>query len=95
MYFEEWIKPELLILIPVLYIIGMGFKKSKIPDKHIPLLLGAVSIVLSASWIVATSEIATWKDIAYVTFASVTQGVLSAGTSVYCNQLYVQSKKNE
>ena len=95
MYFEEWIKPELLILIPVLYIIGVGLKKSKIPDKHIPLLLGVVSIVLSASWIFATSENSTWRDVAYVSFASVTQGILSAGASVYCNQLYIQAKKNE
>ena len=95
MYFEEWIKPELLILIPVLYIIGIGVKKSKIPDKRIPLLLGAVSVVLSASWIVATTNIPTWRDAAYVLFASVTQSILSAGASVYCNQLYVQSKKNE
>ena len=95
MYFEEWIKPERLILIPVLYIIGIGLKKSKIPDKRIPLLLGVISIVLSTSWIVTTNDISTWRDVAYVSFASVTQGILSAGASVYCNQLYVQTKKND
>ncbi len=95
MYFEEFIKPELLVLIPVLYVIGIGFKKSKISDTHIPLLLGVISIVLSASWIIATSNISTWKDVAYATFVSVTQGILSAGASVYMNQLYVQSKKKD
>ena len=38
--FKEFIKPELLILIPVLYLIGIGMKKSEIKDKFIPLLLG-------------------------------------------------------
>ena len=35
--FKEFIKPELLILIPVLYLIGMAIKKSEVKDKSIPL----------------------------------------------------------
>ena len=95
MNFTEFIKPELLILIPVLYIVGIGIKKSKLPDTLIPLLLGGISIFLSAAWVVATSDIYTLKDAAYALFISVTQGILSAGASVYFNQLYVQSKKKE
>lgn len=95
MNFEEFIKPELLILIPVLYIAGVGFKKSKVSDRLIPLILGGISIILSAAWVIATSNISTSKDIAYALFVSVTQGVLSAGASVYFNQLYLQSKKKE
>ena len=92
---EEFIKPELVILIPVLYLVGMGLKKSKISDSRIPLLLGIVSIVLSASWVFATSNVSSAKDIAYAVFVSVTQGILAAGASVYINQLYIQSKKKE
>lgn len=95
MKLEEFIKPELLILIPVLYIVGLGLKKSKISDTLIPLALGGISIVLSGAWVIATSDISTLKDVAYALFVSVTQGVLSAGASVYFNQLYVQSKKQE
>ena len=95
MNFEEFIKPELLILIPVLYIIGIGLKKSKLPDNLIPLFLGGISIVLSAAWVIATSDISTLKDVACALFISVTQGILSAGASVYVNQLYVQSKKKD
>ena len=36
MYFEEFIKPELLILIPVLYAVGIGLKKSRVSDTLIP-----------------------------------------------------------
>lgn len=95
MNFEEFIKPELLILIPVLYIIGIGLKKSKLSDTLIPLVLGGIAIVLSAAWVIATSDISTLKDVAYAMFISVTQGILSAGASVYVNQLYVQSKKKD
>lgn len=94
MNFKEFIKPELLILIPVLYVVGMGLKKSKLSDKLIPVVLGVTSIILSAAWVIATSDISTTKDVAYAIFVSVTQGVLSAGASVYINQLYIQSKKN-
>ena len=93
MNYQEYIKSELLILIPVLYFIGMGLKKSKIPDKFIPLLLGIASTILSAIWVFATSDVKCSKDIALAIFISVTQGVLLAGTSVYVNQLYIQSKK--
>ena len=95
MNFEEFIKPELLILVPVLYVIGIGLKKSKLSDTLIPLVLGGIAIALSAAWVIATSDISTLKDIAYALFVSVTQGILSAGASVYVNQLYVQSKKKE
>lgn len=95
MNFEKYIKPELLILVPVLYVIGIGLKKSKLSDTLIPLVLGGIAIALSAAWVIATSDISTLKDIAYALFVSVTQGILSAGASVYVNQLYVQSKKKE
>ena len=95
MNFEKFIKPELLILIPVLYVVGIGLKKSKLSDTLIPLVLGGIAIVLSATWIIATSDISTLKDVAYAIFVSVTQGILSAGASVYINQIYIQSKKKE
>ena len=95
MSFEEFIRPELLILIPVLYVVGMGLKKSRLSDTLIPITLGIISVVLSASWVIATSNISSLKDVAFAIFTSVTQGILSAGASVYFNQLYVQSKKKE
>ena len=91
----NFIKPELLILVPVLYTVGLGMKKSKIPDNYIPLILGIVSIVLSALWVISTSDIKGFKDALYAVFVSITQGILTAGASVYVNQLYIQSKKKE
>ena len=95
MNFEEYIKPELLIMIPVLYIIGLGIKKSAVSDKHIPLILGVCSILMAAMWVIATSELSSLQDVSNAIFVSFSQGILTAGTSVYINQLYIQSKKEE
>ncbi len=95
MDYQDYIKTELFILVPVLYFIGIGLKKSKLPDKWIPIIIGVVAVVLSAVWVIATSEISCVKEAAYAFFTSVTQGILVAGASVYANQLYVQAKKEE
>lgn len=95
MNYQDYIKTELLILIPVLYFIGIGLKKSKLPDKWIPIVLGVSAVVLSAVWVIATSNINGLQEIASAIFTAVTQGVLVAGASVYVNQLYIQAKKEE
>lgn len=93
MNFQDYIKTELLILIPVLYFVGIGLKKSKLPDKWIPATLGAAAVVLSAIWIVATGDISSIAEAASALFTAITQGVLLAGASVYANQLYIQANK--
>ena len=95
MNYQDYIKTELLILIPVLYFIGIGLKKSKLPDKWIPIVLGVSAVVLSAIWVVATADISGVQEVASAIFTAVTQGVLVAGASVYANQLYIQAKKEE
>ena len=95
MNFQEYIKPELLVMIPVLYIIGMALKKSQIPDKSIPLLLGLISVLISAAWVLSTCDITSLRDAAGAVFVAFTQGVLAAGGGVYAHQLYHQSKKDE
>ena len=93
MNYHDYIKTELLVLIPVLYFVGVGLKKSKLPDKWIPLVLGGFSVMLSAVWVIATAQISGVKEIAAAIFTAVTQGILVAGASVYVNQLYLQAKK--
>ncbi len=95
MNYQDYIKTELLILIPVLYFIGVGLKKSKFPDKWIPIMLGSISVILAALWVFSTSEIEGGKELAMAFFTSLTQGVLAAGTSVYANQILVQAKKED
>lgn len=95
MDYQQYIRAELLILIPVMYIIGMGLKRSKTADRHIPLILGTVSVILSALWVFATEDLNSEKEILAAFFTAVTQGVLAAGASVYASQLYIQSKKDK
>lgn len=95
MNYQDYIKSELLILVPVLYFIGIGLKKSKLPDKWIPVVLGVSSVVLATIWVVATADITGLQETASAMFTAVTQGVLVAGASVYANQLYIQAKKEK
>lgn len=90
---KEFIKPELLILIPVLYLVGMALKKSNITDAWIPWILGVVSVVLSLVYIGATTSFEGWQSILLAVFSGVTQGILCAGASVYVNQLIKQKEK--
>ena len=94
MDYRDYICTELLVLIPVLYFIGLGVKKSKVPNKWIPIILGISGIVLSSLWVLSTKTITNYQDFAAAIFASITQGILVAGTSVFVNQIIVQSKKN-
>ena len=92
----EFVRPELLVLIPVLYLMGMGLKKSEyVWDKRIPFILGAVGILLSLVYILATTTLTGYQDGLQVAFSAITQGILCAGCSVYVNQLVVQSRKGE
>lgn len=86
---NNFIKPELLVLIPVLYFIGMGIKNSEaIGNKHIPMLLGLIGMLLSCLYVCGTEGIS-----ALVMFTAITQGILCAGASVFTDQLLKQSKK--
>ena len=95
MNIQDYVKPELLVLIPVLYLIGMGLKKSALADKWIPALLGAAGIVLAGLYVLATTPLADAQETAMAAFTAVTQGVLAAGASVYVNQIIVQGGKDE
>lgn len=85
---KEFVKPELLVLIPVLYFVGAGLKRSETKDKYIPYALGFASVGLAALY-VCGSEGITLIGV----FTAITQGVLCAGASVYVNQLIKQRRK--
>ena len=71
MDYQQYIRAELLILIPVMYISGMGLKRSKTADRHIPLILGTVSVILSALWVFATEDLNSGKEILEAFFTAV------------------------
>lgn len=85
---KDFIKPELLVLIPVLYCIGYGLKKSKVADEWIPWIIGGTGVALSALYVCGTEALTLLS-----VFTAITQGVLCAGASVYINQLIKQKTK--
>ena len=40
---KEFIEPGFVIGIPALYLVGMYLKKTAVPDKYIPLILGCMA----------------------------------------------------
>ncbi len=89
MEWTTYIQPELLVLAPVLYLLGVFLKKSPLNDKWIPALLCAAGCVLSFLWFWGQGSDACggWQQLL---FASVTQGTLGAACSVYAKNLYKQ-----
>ena len=93
---KNFIRPELLILVPVLYFIGCGLKRTEsIADKKIPMLLGLAGVSLAAVWVAATTAFSGYRDALMAVFAAVTQGILCAGASVYVHQLIKQGGKTD
>lgn len=96
MEFVEFIKPELLVIIPVLNLLGTGLKKSnKIKDKYIPVILGAAGVLIAGAYVMLTSDYTAENGLATAIFTAITQGLLCGAASVYANQLVKQSNKEE
>lgn len=92
----NYVKPELIVVAVVLYFVGIAIKKAEfVKDKYIPLILGSIGIMLSGLWVIATSDIVSYKDAIFAGFTATVQGVLVAGLSTYVNQLIKQANKEE
>lgn len=88
----QYIKPELLVLIPVLYFVGVALKQSQaVKNNKIPLILGGVGVVLASVYVLSAGV----ENPAAAVFMGITQGILCAGCSVYVNQIYKQGGKGE
>ena len=94
MDFSEYIRPELLILIPVLNLVGMFVKKAALfQAKYIPISLGIAGILLGAAYtaIFPKAECNMLQNI----LMGMLQGMLCAGMAVYGHQMSKQMKKEE
>ena len=87
----DYIRPELLLIIPVLWVLGKILKEASfLRDKWIPLLLGFTGILLAVCWVAGSAEPFSVTGL----FTAVTQGVLCAGAAVYGHQLVKQAGKD-
>ena len=82
----SYIKPELLINVPVLNYIGMCLKASdKIWNNNIPFWLMGISIMLALFWVTGTTGT---HNLSLVAFTSITQGILVASLAWGAHHVY-------
>lgn len=87
----DYVRPEMLILIPALVVIGKIFSDADmVKNKYIPMLLGISGVVLSALCTISLYGLSLDGI-----FSGIVQGILCAGTAVYGNQIYKQLGKEE
>ena len=79
------ISPELLVLLPVLYIIAEIIKKTNIKNWCIPFILWGISLVLVISYLLIT------KPLLEGVCLGIVQGTLLAMATVGGNQFYKQA----
>ena len=90
---KEFIEPGFVIGIPALYLFGVWLKKTAVPDKYSPLILGCIGVVGCMAWTVATITAFDWQSVLAGLCSAAVQGVLCAGASVYVNQMVKQGRK--
>lgn len=90
MNFSDYIMPELLLLIPILYAIGIWIKSSQIKNWLIPFILMAIGVGLTFLYVLGWRiEEIPQNPAAYV-FTSITQGILVAAAAVLANNIVTQ-----
>lgn len=83
MALTDFLQAELLVLVPVLYFIGKTLRFSGVSEKKIPLLLCLVGTLLSSLDIFSICASKNVEIILMALYATLTQGILVAGISVY------------
>lgn len=69
----EFVKPELLVLVPACWGIGLAIKASNIQNKFIPLILCFFSMILACLWVFGSS---TSENVFIMLFTAITQGLI-------------------
>ena len=85
---SEYIKPELLVVAAVLFVLRKALQKTAlIKEKYIPLWVGGAGIIICSVYVFAVCDCRSGGNIAMAFFTSITQGILVAGLSAYAGQL--------
>lgn len=92
---NEYIKSELLVIVPVLYIIAKLLDTSKLNNQLIPGILMLISLTLAGVYTFASVDISSIQKILFAVFSTIVQGVLLSGSAVFGGilaQLYTKPK---
>ena len=93
---QEYIKPELLVLVPLMFGLGAALKADKrFPSANIPYTLAVAGMALAALYGAATAQLDGWQSVALAVFTAIVQGGRCARASVGLHQMYKQAKEKK
>lgn len=84
---KNLINPEIFLLVPVMWILGLFIKKSEINSKKIPLIILIISIILSLLYVLTPTFPNSSQMWYNTTINGIGQGILIAGLTVFGNEL--------
>ena len=90
----NFISPDLLILIPVLFLISNWLKKSSIKSSKIPYITSSIGVTLSNIYIISNIKSFNFRELSAAIFSSFCQGILISGASIFTNQIKISTNKN-
>lgn len=80
---NEYVRSELLVIVPVLYIIARNLNASKINKQLIPMVLMAIAVIMAGIYTFATVDTSTIHMFLMAVFSTLVQGILLSGTAVF------------
>jgi hypothetical protein len=89
----SYINPELLVLVPVLFMVGAAIKRFGSDDRVIPLVLGLLGMLLACLYGIATMTAS--DSVAMVLFTGIVQGILCAAAATYLYECQKNVRKGE
>lgn len=92
---NQYIRAELIAIIPVLTVISKLLYKSKINDGYVQFITFGVSVVLCGLYVFATQVTNSLPTVLMALFTTLTQGILLDGASVYTSMIVKALPKKE
>lgn len=94
---NQYVRSELLVVVPVLYILARILSSSKVANRKIPIILLLVSVTLAGIYTFAVVPVNDFKTVLMAVFSSLIQGVLLSGSAVFSGIMgsLMKVKKND
>ena len=81
--FSDYLKPELAMLIPVLYTAMQIFRRLHLTEKALTAVVTVLSLTLCALRVFSTCEVCAANQALAAVFTSVTQGLIVSGAVIF------------
>lgn len=91
---NEYIRSELLVLTPVLYIIARVLKDNQVSNRRLPVYLMLISICLAGIYTFAVTDVSSFPKVLMAIFSTLVQGILLSGTAIFGGILIKNAQKN-